>query len=274
MKLIEATKRLWAHIKEERISNGLPKGTRGNNETMGRELFISYSHKDLAFVRQLGVYLAQEEIPPWVDNQLEYGESWQEVIVERIRRCVVFLVVMSPNSHGSSFVDEEIALAMKEGKTIIPILINGEAFDRVEHLQLVDMRNPTWPNYRFVERLRDLTTPGRVPSHGVQRRRVELFVCMTLRSMMEIGTPITTFGVGYGADYGIDQTKSVKELGFDDLDWVEFMLLLNEQLPGKNFELSIQDYHSSRFPQITTLVDYLLSKMDWKETRRIDVTWG
>ena len=49
---------------------------------MSGELFISYSRKDLTFVRQLGVYLAQEEIPPWIDNQLEYGESWQEVIVE------------------------------------------------------------------------------------------------------------------------------------------------------------------------------------------------
>jgi hypothetical protein len=240
---------------------------------MSGELFISYSHKDKSFVRQLGVYLAQEEIPPWVDNQLQYGESWQEIIAERISKSSAFLVVMTPSSRASNYVGKEVALAISERKVILPILVAGEPFNEVEHLQLLDMRKPAWPNYRFIERLRDLSTPGRVPGIGVQRRRVELFVGMTLRSMMGVNTPVTTFGLGFGADYGIDFSKSMQELGFDEMEWLELLLILNEQLPGKQFDMSIEDYRTSRFPRLTDLVDYLLTRLNWDETRRIDVVW-
>jgi hypothetical protein len=240
---------------------------------MGGELFISYSHKDQPFVRQLGVYLEQEEIPPWVDNQLDYGDSWQGVIVERIRRCAAFLVVMSSPARESAFVTKELAIAIEDGKTILPVLIGGEAFDEVRHLQLLDMRNPAWPNYRFVERLRNIATPGRVPSIEVQRRRVEMCVGMMLRFMMGSTTPIVTFGVGFEADYGVDLTKSMQELGFDEMEWAELLQVLNEQLPGKNFDLSFKDYGTLRFPRITSLIDHLLTKIDWNDLRRFDVVW-
>jgi hypothetical protein len=236
-------------------------------------LFISYSHKDQAFVRQLGVYLEQEEIPPWVDNQLEYGESWQAVIVERIRRCAAFLLVMSSAARESEFVTKEVAIALEGGKTILPLLIHGEAFDEVRDLQFLDMRKPAWPNYRFVERLRNIATPGRVPSIEVQRRRVEMFVGMMLRSMMESPAPVVTFGVGFAADYGVDFTKSMQKLGFDEMEWAELLLMLNEQLPGRNLDLSIKDYGTLRFPRITSLIDHLLTRMDWNDIRRIDVVW-
>jgi TIR domain len=53
--------------------------------------FLSYSRKDEGVVRQFAAYLAQEEIPPWVDNQLEFGERWEDVIMERLQGCTVFL---------------------------------------------------------------------------------------------------------------------------------------------------------------------------------------
>ena len=84
---------------------------------MSGEIFISYSRTDSSFVRQLSTYLHQEEVPPWVDNQLEYGDSWQQLIVERIRRCIVFLIVMSEQARQSHFVRDEIKLALQEKKT-------------------------------------------------------------------------------------------------------------------------------------------------------------
>jgi hypothetical protein len=241
---------------------------------MSDKAFISYSHRDQGFVGQLGVYLAQEEIPPWVDNQLQYGESWQDTIVARIKQCAVFILTMSSNSRASRFVLDELSLAMTEAKTILPILIDGEPFEEVKHIQFADMRRSTWPNYRFVERLRDLVNPRSIPSTAVQRRRVEVFVGMSLRMMMGSTSPITTFGVGFGIDFGIDLKKSFKELGFDELEWVELMQMLNEQLPGKDFGLSMRDYHSDRFPQIDDLIDHLARQLDWSDIRRIDIDWS
>jgi len=96
---------------------------------------------------------------------------------------------------------------------------------------------------------------------------------MMLRFMMGSTTPIVTFGVGFAADYGVDLTRSMQELGFDEMEWAELLLMLNEQLPGKNLDLSIKDYGTLRFPRITSLIDHLLTQMDWNDTRRIDVVW-
>lgn len=240
---------------------------------MSGELFVSYSHRDSGFVQQLRVYLDQEEILPWTDNQLDVGDSWQEMIVNRIHRCNAFLLVMTPSSRQSTFVSKEIAIAREDGKRILPVLIEGEVFEELNDLQFVDLRKPAWPNYRFVEKLRDLSNPGSIPSTAVQKRRLEMFVGMALRFMAGTTTPVITFGVGYGADYGFDFSKSMQELGFDEMEWAELLLMLNDQLPGKNLGLGIQDYQKSRFPRLTDLVDHLLTKLEWNETRRIDVTW-
>jgi hypothetical protein len=36
----------------------------------------------------LAAFLAQEEIPAWVDNQLEFGDRWEDVIEQRIREAL------------------------------------------------------------------------------------------------------------------------------------------------------------------------------------------
>jgi hypothetical protein len=236
---------------------------------MSGEIFISYSRTDSSFVRQLSTYLHQEEVPPWVDNQLEYGDSWQQLIVERIRRCIVFLIVMSEQSRQSHFVRDEIKLALQEKKTVIPIWIGGEQFVELTGLQFVDARRVGWQDNRFVERLRTLVG-GSVPSLTVQRRRVEQFVFLTLREISECQTPIVAFGVGYNADYGIPRDASLNEL-IDEMGWIELMLCLNEQLPGRNFDLSQDDYKSRRFARVNDLVDHFLKLMAWEDIRRIDV---
>jgi len=239
----------------------------------GNGLFVSYSHKDRAFVQQLSTYLEQEEIPPWIDNQLQIGESWESVIARRIEGCAALLVVMSPDSRESHYVAKELALAAKCGKSILPVLVAGNAFNELSHLQAADLRTLAWPNYRLIERIRDLSAPGQAPSKIVQRRRVEMFVAMSLRSLMGDAAPIVTVGTGYAIDCGVDLNKSMQELGFDELEWTEFLLMLNEQLPGRDFGLQIGDYGTSRFRQLTDLVEHLTMKMDWQDIRRIDVIW-
>ena len=57
----------------------------------------------------------------------------------------------------------------------------------------------------------------------------------------------------------------------DEMGWIELMLCLNEQLPGRNFDLSQDDYKSRRFPRVNDLVDHFLKLMAWEDIRRIDV---
>src|SRR5215469_3323731 len=90
-----------------------------------------------------------------------------------------------------------------------------------------------WQDNRFVERLRILVG-GPVPSSAVQRRRVEQLVLLTLRQMVCADAPITEFGVGYDYDYGVSRDASLTD-SIDEMEWVEFLEILNEQLPGRNF---------------------------------------
>ena len=235
-------------------------------------IFISYSHTDSTFVGQLSSYLHQEEVPPWVDNQLEYGDSWQNLIVERIQRCIVFLIIMSDQSRQSRFVKEEISLARLGKKAVIPILTGGAPFVELADLQFVDARRMGWQDNRFVERLRNLVG-GSAPSLAVQRRRVEQFVFLKLRQISECQTPIVTFGVGFGADYGIPLDAPLKKVVGDELGWVELLLELNQQLPGRNFDLRPDDYESERFLRVSDLIDHFLKHMAWEDIRRIDVRY-
>jgi hypothetical protein len=122
--------------------------------------FLSYSRKDQGIVHQFAAYLAQEEIQPWVDNQLEYGQSWEEVILQRIQDCTVFLIAMSPDAKESAFVNREINEALTLHKLIIPILLRGEPFPQLQAYQFVNLLDTDNPKTRFIERLRDLLTPG------------------------------------------------------------------------------------------------------------------
>jgi hypothetical protein len=126
--------------------------------------FLSYSRRDQGVVRQLAAYLAQEEIPPWVDNQLEYGEAWEQIIVQRIKDCTVFLIAMSPESKQSAYVSQEVDLALSLHKLIVPILISGEPFPQLSPYQFVNLLDTDKSQNRFIERMRQLLTPDQIPN--------------------------------------------------------------------------------------------------------------
>jgi len=75
--------------------------------------------------------------------------------------------------------------------------------------------------------------------------------------------PITEFGVGYDYDYGVSRDASLTD-SIDEMEWVEFLEILNEQLPGRNFGLSVTDHNSRRFPLVKDLIGHLLNQMTWE----------
>ncbi len=160
--------------------------------------FLSYSHKNMQLVHQFAAYLSQEEIPPWVDNRLEYGESWEKMIFRRIESCKVFLVLTSSAARESDFVNREIDAALRLNKLIIPICLDDESFPELQTYQSVRLLDTDHPRSRFIERLRDLLTPGQVPSRQLQRRRVEHFVLPVFEEAFEVHQEVrVTLGVGF-----------------------------------------------------------------------------
>ncbi len=87
-------------------------------------LFVSYSRRDSAFAHRLidafkgkdwEFWIDWEDIPPTVD--------WRKEIEKGIEESDVFLCLIGPNSSGSKYCRREIEHAAKNGKRLIPIVI-------------------------------------------------------------------------------------------------------------------------------------------------------
>lgn len=95
-------------------------------------VFISYSHKDKAFVEVLSAQLDSDNINYWRDDKdLFAGDVIDTAISQGIKKSWIFLIVISPQSAESLWVKrelEEAAYHETEGKkVIIPVLIGNHS---------------------------------------------------------------------------------------------------------------------------------------------------
>src|SRR5919106_2811412 len=87
-------------------------------------IFISYSRKDIAFVRKLAGDLEKAGYDVWWDlTDLRGGDDWPRVIPAAIESSQYVIVVLSPNSALSDWVEKEYTQALSLRKKIIPILL-------------------------------------------------------------------------------------------------------------------------------------------------------
>jgi hypothetical protein len=92
--------------------------------TQLRRVFLSYSRKDISFVRKLAEDLEKAGYDVWRDvSDLRSGNDWVRVIPKAIESAPYFLVVLSPNSIESEWVEKEYTQALSLRKKIIPILL-------------------------------------------------------------------------------------------------------------------------------------------------------
>lgn len=118
-----------------------------------QHVFISYSRRDSDYVQRLKDHLQANKLQIWVDDQIEHGDQWFNVIHEAIKTSAAFLVVMSPEAEQSEWVHKEILLAKRYRKPIFPLLLSGMEMPILIDLQFADVRDETMPNVNFYRRL-------------------------------------------------------------------------------------------------------------------------
>ncbi len=173
---------------------------------MGRQVFVSYSRKDEEYTLKLVHELRKRGFEVWIDDRIDFGDRWWRTIVEKIESCTAFVVVMTPDSEKSEWVEREVHLAMREGKPIFPLLLRGKGFALLIDRQYVNVRDSRTPPASFYGRLgRDVTG-----------RDVEL---EDLRRTITVGgielVPIPSGEFTMGSDTGYDDEKPVHELYVD-----------------------------------------------------------
>ncbi len=127
-------------------------------------IFISYSHKDKAYVHRLQEALQSEGFDAWIDDRIDYGARWPKVIQDQLDACDAFIVVVSENSYESEWVQNEVARATRKRKPFFPLLLNGDTWLSIESTQYVDVTSQELPPKKFYERLSKVTSRRKVAS--------------------------------------------------------------------------------------------------------------
>ena len=86
------------------------------------DIFISYSSKDREKAEQLTELLSSAGLSVWIDRQGIVGaEKWATEIVEGIKGCSTFILLISPRSVESENVLRELSLASEKRKRVLPV---------------------------------------------------------------------------------------------------------------------------------------------------------
>ena len=94
------------------------------------DVFISYSRKDAAFVDGLNKALIKEGKNVWIDwEDIPFSAKWWDEISGAVEGATTFIAVLSPDYLTSKTCMEEINLAERLNKRIIPVLCRDFAVE-------------------------------------------------------------------------------------------------------------------------------------------------
>jgi hypothetical protein len=128
------------------------------------QVFISYSRKDIDFVRKLAGDLESAGYDVWWDlSDLRGGDDWVNTIPAAIASSQYFIVVLTPAAGGSEWVRKEYTQALSLHKKVIPILLKPGSVPFA--LNTINFVNFTSGEYaeRFQELLSALDFKGKPP---------------------------------------------------------------------------------------------------------------
>ena len=135
---------------EEEWVNEFREGVRNRPEKPDKAIFISYSRRDQEFVVRLASDLNERVAGVWFDQSaIQLGEKWHDEIMEGIRECKAFILVLSPDAMESRYVREEVNKALELGKTIFPVIYRPakwtEEFETlIREVQTLDLRSGSY----------------------------------------------------------------------------------------------------------------------------------
>ncbi len=142
-------------------------------------IFVSHSHIDndfcLRLIKDLRHVLADENAV-WYDSGggLQGGDSWWPKIMQEIKARPIFIVVLSPDSMTSKWVNSEIDLAWKHkhssiGKHIIPLLYRAcETRDDLDTLHIISFLSPI----SYEDALKNLIQALDIPIRQTEEQKI------------------------------------------------------------------------------------------------------
>jgi len=102
--------------------------------------FLSYARADQVVSLRFADDLIAAGASVWVDQyDIHPSQHWDRAVETAVRGCAGLIVMLSPRSAASPNVADEIAVALDDGKTVIPILIEAcKPPLRMARMQFID----------------------------------------------------------------------------------------------------------------------------------------
>lgn len=125
------------------------------------QVFISYSRKDASnYVEKLIKSCIQNGINVWTDNSIRAGSNYPKELEKALDECLALIVIITPDSRNSSWVQNELTRAVRKKKEIFPLLLQGseEPLLQIESIQYTDVRGEKLPPQKFFTDVKNTIT--------------------------------------------------------------------------------------------------------------------
>ena len=129
--------------------------------TRADPVFLSYARsEDGDFALDLASRLEKRGIELWIDQRdIPTGVRWDRELEAALDQARTVLVILSPAAVASENVLDEIAYALEEGKSVVPVICRAcEVPMRLRRVQYLDLSGPNADVERLVGRLRQIAS--------------------------------------------------------------------------------------------------------------------
>src|SRR5687768_12432312 len=111
-----------------------------------RRIFVSYASEDSGAAKELLSQLAsQPNFQIFTTNKISAGEDWQSKIRKELHQTDYFLVLLSPTSLQSKWIQFELGAAWGLNKFIIPIVTSKDVVNRIplefKNLRVIQLKD-------------------------------------------------------------------------------------------------------------------------------------
>jgi hypothetical protein len=103
-------------------------------------IFISYAHQDKVHALRLSADLRKGGVDVFFDRNLNLGAVWPKELHARIKGCFAMVVLMTPESTASGYVEREIQSALAAGRPLLPVMVRDTHNFLLNNLHYVDAR--------------------------------------------------------------------------------------------------------------------------------------
>ena len=127
--------------------------------TMNHQVFISYSKKDQKVADYLCIFLKENSIEYWIDEEGIYSSiNYKEIIVDAIDVSKAVIFISSINSNSSINVIREIGYAVNMNKPILPLILDDAQYAKsirldISDIDQIDFKNPTKSSKKLITSL-------------------------------------------------------------------------------------------------------------------------